>query len=107
MSFVPGTPRERAGTLLAVLPVAAALVTLGTVLGVHSWTAAGMLVMGFLVSYAGVGASRLDGLSGGFQSFYILAFRPAHGTTWGARSSRSATPGCHVREPGRSGGRRA
>ncbi|WP_432169855.1 FUSC family protein [Streptomyces sp. 1222.5] len=79
MSFVPGTPRERAGTLLAVLPIAAALVTLGTVLGVHSWTAAlGMLGVGFLVSYAGVGAPRLGGLSGGLQAFYILACFPPY-----------------------------
>ncbi|WP_326769815.1 hypothetical protein OG978_39405 [Streptomyces sp. NBC_01591] len=33
MSFVPGTLRERGRTLLAALPVAAALVTLGTASG--------------------------------------------------------------------------
>ncbi|WP_432174604.1 FUSC family protein [Streptomyces sp. Tue6028] len=93
MSFVPGTPRERARTLLAVLPVAAALVTLGTVLGVHSWTAAlGMFMVGFLVTYAGVGAPRLGGLAGGLQAFYILAcFPPYAPTTLGARLAGLAT----------------
>ncbi|WP_257004741.1 FUSC family protein [Streptomyces sp. Tue6028] len=93
MSFVPGTPRERARTLLAVLPVAAALVSLGTVLGAHSWTAAlGMFVVGFLVSYAGVGAPRLGGLAGGLQAFYILAcFPPYDPTTLGSRLAGLAT----------------
>ncbi|MEU5538285.1 FUSC family protein [Streptomyces sp. NPDC020362] len=93
MSFVPGTPRERARTLLAVLPAAAALVTLGTVLGVHSWTAAlGMLGVGFLVSFAGVGAPRLGGLAGGLQALYILAcFPPYAPATLGARLAGLAT----------------
>ncbi|MGW8552182.1 FUSC family protein [Streptomyces tubercidicus] len=93
MSFVPGTPHERARTLLAALPVAAALVTLGTVLGVHSWTAAlGMLGVGFLVSYAGVGAPRLGGLAGGLQALYILAcFPPYAPATLGARLAGLAT----------------
>lgn len=93
MSFVPGTPRERARTLLAVLPIAAALVTLGTVLGVHSWTAAlGMFAVGFLVSYAGVGAPRLGGLAGGLQALYILAcFPPYAPATLGSRLAGLAT----------------
>ncbi|WP_329566630.1 FUSC family protein [Streptomyces sp. NBC_01361] len=93
MSFVPGTPRERARTLLAALPVAAALVTLGTLLGVHSWTAAfGMLGVGFLVTFAGVGAPRIRGLAGGLQAFYILAcFPPYLPETLGARLAGLAT----------------
>ncbi|AZS74979.1 FUSC family protein [Streptomyces lydicus] len=93
MSFVPGTPRERARTLLAALPVAAALVTLGTVLGVHSWTAAlGMLGVGFLVTYAGVGGPRTAGLAGGLQAFYILAcFPPYDPAALGARLAGLAT----------------
>ncbi|MFD9092288.1 FUSC family protein [Streptomyces collinus] len=93
MSFVPGTPRERARTLLAVLPLAAALVTLGTLLGAHSWTAAlGMFGVGFLVSFAGVGAPRLGGLAGGLQAFYILAcFPPYAPATLGARLAGLAT----------------
>lgn len=79
MSFVPGTPRVRARTLLAAMPVAAALVTLGTVLGAHSWTAAlGMLGVGFLVTFAGVGGPRLGGLAGGLQAFYMLACFPPY-----------------------------
>lgn len=87
MSFVPGTPRVRARTLLAAMPVAAALVTLGTVLGAHSWTAAlGMLGVGFLVTFAGVGGPRLGGLAGGLQAFYMLAcFPPYAPGTLGAR----------------------
>ncbi|MGW4561059.1 hypothetical protein ACWEN3_01220 [Streptomyces sp. NPDC004561] len=93
MSFVPGTPRERARTLLAVLPVAAALVTLGTLLGAHAWTAAlGMFAVGFLVTFAGVGAPRLGGLAGGLQAFYILAcFPPYAPQTLGARLAGLAT----------------
>ncbi|MEU4032595.1 hypothetical protein [Streptomyces collinus] len=93
MSFVPGTPRERARTLLAVLPLAAALVTLGTLLGAHSWTSAlGLFVVGFLVSFAGVGAPRLGGLTGGLQAFYILAcFPPYAPATLGARLAGLAT----------------
>ncbi|WP_406386476.1 FUSC family protein [Streptomyces sp. NBC_00211] len=87
MSFVPGAPRERARTLLAAMPVAAALVTLGTVLGAHAWTAAlGMLGVGFLVTFAGVGGPRLGGLAGGLQAFYMLAcFPPYAPETLGAR----------------------
>ncbi|MET7727697.1 hypothetical protein [Streptomyces mirabilis] len=44
LSYVPGTPRERARTLLAALPVSAGLVTLGTTLAASAWTASlGML----------------------------------------------------------------
>ncbi|MDX2650541.1 FUSC family protein, partial [Streptomyces sp. PA03-1a] len=53
LSYVPGTPVERARTLMAALPVAALLITLGTALAVSDWTAAlGMLGVGFAVSYA-------------------------------------------------------
>ncbi|WP_406356930.1 hypothetical protein OHB56_31475 [Streptomyces sp. NBC_01635] len=85
MSFVPGTPRERARTLLAALPVAAALVTLGTVLAVHSWTAAlGMLGVGFLVSFAGVGAPRIGGWQAvSRRSTSWRAFRRTSPRRWG------------------------
>ncbi|MET8538405.1 hypothetical protein ABZV67_43660 [Streptomyces sp. NPDC005065] len=82
MSFVPGTPHERARTLLAALPVAAALVT---VLGVHSWTAAlGMLGVGFLVSYAGVGGPRVGGWQAASRrSTFWRAFRRTPRRRWG------------------------
>lgn len=87
LSQVPGAPRERARTLLAALPVAWVLVTAGTLAAVHTWTAAaGMLVVGFAVSFAGVGGARLVGLAAGFQLFYILPCFPPHAPhTLGAR----------------------
>ncbi|XES00197.1 hypothetical protein HEP87_58715 [Streptomyces sp. S1D4-11] len=98
MSFVPGTPRERARTLLAALLVAAVPVTLGTVLGVHSWTAAlGMLGVGFLVTYAGVGGPRVG--AGGqppgvLHSGVLSAVRPGDaGGAPGRAGDRDGTDG--------------
>ncbi|WP_326579255.1 FUSC family protein [Actinacidiphila glaucinigra] len=87
LSYVPGTPRERARTLLAALPVAALLVALGTALAVSDWTAAlGMLGVGFAVTYAGVGGPKLVGLANGLQLFYILpCFPPYQPETLGLR----------------------
>ncbi|MGW3244047.1 FUSC family protein [Streptomyces sp. NPDC001070] len=89
LSYVPGTPRERARTLLAALPVAALLVTLGTALAVSDWTAAlGMLGVGFAVTYSGVGGPKLVGLANGLQLFYILpCFPPYQPETLGLRLS--------------------
>ena len=57
LSQIPGSPAERARTLLAVLPVGWVLVTLGTLLSVSTATAvAGMFVLGFAVAYAGSAA---------------------------------------------------
>ncbi|MBA3905134.1 MAG: FUSC family protein, partial [Pseudonocardiales bacterium] len=54
LSQIPGSPAQRARTLLAVLPVGWVLVTLGTLLSVSTVTAvAGMFVLGFAVSFAG------------------------------------------------------
>ncbi|MFD3492638.1 FUSC family protein [Streptomyces sp. NPDC058690] len=79
LSSVPGTPRQRARTLLAVLPLAMGLVTLGTWLAVYGWAAAlGMLVVGFLVTYSGVGGPKLVGLANGLQLFYILPCFPPY-----------------------------
>ncbi|MFD8076784.1 FUSC family protein [Streptomyces sp. NPDC059718] len=87
LSSVPGTPRQRAVTLLAVLPLAMALVTLGTWLAVYGWAAAlGMLVVGFLVTYSGVGGPKFVGLANGLQLFYILpCFPPYAPSTLGLR----------------------
>ncbi|MFJ4846969.1 FUSC family protein [Streptomyces sp. NPDC088733] len=87
LSSVPGSPRERARTLMAALPVGMALVTLGTVLAAHAWTAAlGMLVVGFLVTFSGVGGPKLVGLANGLQLFYILpCFPPYAPSTLGHR----------------------
>ena len=77
LSQIPGSPAQRARTLLAVLPVGWVLVTLGTLLSVSTVTAvAGMFVLGFAVSYAGVGGPRLVGLAAGTQLLYILPCFP-------------------------------
>jgi uncharacterized membrane protein YccC len=79
LSQIPGTPRRRARTLLLVLPVAWVLVTLGTLLSVGTIAAtAGMFVLGFAVSYAGVGGPRLAGLTAGMQLLYILPCFPPY-----------------------------
>ncbi len=79
LSQIPGTPGQRARTLLCVLPVGGLLLTLGTLLSVNTWAAtAGMFVLGFLVSFAGVGGPRLVGLITGTQLLYILPCFPPY-----------------------------
>ncbi|MEU6205450.1 FUSC family protein [Micromonospora musae] len=76
---LPGAARERARILLAALPVAWVLISLGTVLAGNIWAAAaGMLVVGFAVAFAGTGGPRLVGLIGALQLFYILASFPPY-----------------------------
>src|SRR6185312_9506412 len=61
------------------LPVGYLLVTAGTLLSVSNGAAAaGMFVVGFLVSYAGVGGPRLVGLTAGAQLLYILPCFPPY-----------------------------
>jgi uncharacterized membrane protein YccC len=79
LSDVFGPPAVRTRVYLGALPVAAGLVTLGTVLAAHLWTAVlGMLLVGFAVAYAGVGGPRLVGLANGMQLFYILPCFPPY-----------------------------
>jgi uncharacterized membrane protein YccC len=79
LSQIPGTPRQRARTLLIVLPVAWVLVSLGTLLSFSTVAAtAGMFVLGFTVSYVGVGGPRLAGLAAGMQLLYILPCFPPY-----------------------------
>ncbi|MBU2668486.1 FUSC family protein [Actinoplanes bogorensis] len=79
LSQIPGSPRQRARTLIAVLPVGWVLVTLGTLLSVDTWAAAaGMFVLGFAVSFVGVGGPRLVGLAAGMQLLYILPCFPPY-----------------------------
>ncbi|MFG1995429.1 FUSC family protein [Actinoplanes sp. NPDC048988] len=79
LSQIPGSPRQRAATLIAVLPVAWALVGVGTLLSVSNWAAAaGMFVLGFAVSFVGVGGPRLVGLAAGMQLLYILPCFPPY-----------------------------
>ena len=79
LSDVFGPPAIRTRVYLAALPAAAALVALGTALAGHTWSAVlGMLVVGFLVAFAGVGGPRLIGLANGMQLFYILPCFPPY-----------------------------
>lgn len=77
LSDVTGTPAQRTRLFLAAWPVGLALVTLGTLLAVDVWAAAaGMLVVGFCVVFAGIGGPRVAGLGNGLQLFYILPCFP-------------------------------
>ena len=79
LSQIPGSPAERARSLVEVAPVGFVLVTAGTLLSVTNWSAAlGMFVLGFLVSYVGVGGPRLVGLATGVQLLYILPCFPPY-----------------------------
>ncbi len=79
LAQIPGSPAQRARTLLAVLPVGWVLVTLGTLLAVSTpAAAAGMLVLGFAISLAAVGGPRLVGLTTGVQLLYILPCFPPY-----------------------------
>ncbi|RKF25477.1 FUSC family protein [Micromonospora globbae] len=76
---LPGSARHRARILLSALPVAWVLVVAGTLLaGNTAGAAAGMLVIGFAVAFAGVGGPHLVGLANAFQLFYILACFPPY-----------------------------
>ena len=77
LSEVSGTPRQRLTTYLAATAAGAFLVCLGTLLAVGTWAAAaGMLVVGFVVAYAGVGGPRLVGVANGLQLLYVLPCFP-------------------------------
>ncbi|WP_410814172.1 FUSC family protein [Micromonospora sp. 067-2] len=76
---LPGPARERSRILLGALPVGWLLITAGTLLaGSTAAAAGGMLVIGFVVAFAGVGNPRLVGLASAFQLFYILACFPPY-----------------------------
>ncbi|MFE1715811.1 FUSC family protein, partial [Streptomyces sp. NPDC058728] len=79
LSRIPGTGRQRAAQLVRVLPVACALVTVGTFLAVRTWTAvAGMLVIGFCLAFASAGGPRPAGTAPGLQLLYILPCFPPY-----------------------------
>ncbi|MFD0438606.1 FUSC family protein [Streptomyces chartreusis] len=87
LSPIPGSGRQRAEVMLKALPVGLGLVTLGTVLAVHTWAAVlGMLVVGFLLAFAAIAGPRPAGAAPGLQLFYILAcFPPYEPDTLGLR----------------------
>ena len=79
LSEVTGEPRQRTKTYAGALLAGIVLVTLGTLLAVNTWAAAaGMLVVGFAVAYAGVGGPRLLGAATGLQLLYILPSFPPY-----------------------------
>jgi hypothetical protein len=77
LSDVQGTPASRTRTYLAALAAGAVLITAGTLAAVSTAVAAaGMLVVGFAVAYAGVGGPRVAGVATGLQLFYVLPCFP-------------------------------
>jgi uncharacterized membrane protein YccC len=79
LSDISGRPRARTATMLLAGAVGVVLVTVGTYLSVTTPAAsAGMLVVGFLVSFAGIGGTRVVGLANGWQLLYILPSFPPY-----------------------------
>jgi uncharacterized membrane protein YccC len=79
LSEVTGTPRQRTKTYAGALLAGIVLVTIGTMLAVNTWAAvAGMLVIGFMIAYAGVGGPRVVGAANGLQLLYILPSFPPY-----------------------------
>ncbi|MBE1485873.1 FUSC family protein [Plantactinospora soyae] len=79
ISQLPGSPVQQARALLMALPAAWVLVAVGSFLAVDTWTAvAGMLLVGFVVPFAGVAGPRALGLATGLQLFYIAASFPPY-----------------------------
>ncbi|WP_407285535.1 FUSC family protein [Streptomyces sp. BP-8] len=89
LARIPGSGRQRAATVLTAIPAGLALLTLGTLLAVETWAAVlGMLVIGFLVAYAGTTGPRIAGAAPGMQLLYILpCFPPYAPDTLGQRLS--------------------
>jgi uncharacterized membrane protein YccC len=87
LSQVTGEPWQRTKTYLAALLAGMVLVSVGTMLAFNTWAAAaGMLVVGFAVAYAGVGGPRVIGAANGLQLLYILpSFPPYAPETLGSR----------------------
>ncbi|MFJ2400751.1 FUSC family protein [Streptomyces xanthochromogenes] len=86
-SQIPGRGWHRSRILLAALPAGLVLVTAGSLLAAHSWSAAvGLFVVAFTVSYLGVGGPGVGGLATSFQLYYLLpCFPPYAPDTLGQR----------------------
>ncbi|MET8133049.1 FUSC family protein [Streptomyces sp. NPDC005251] len=79
LSPIPGGGRDRARTVLCVLPIAVALTALGTALAVTTASAvAGMLVIGFAVSFAAAYGPAAASTAPGLLLFYVLACFPPY-----------------------------
>ncbi|WP_240139187.1 FUSC family protein [Streptomyces sp. MUM 178J] len=85
LARIPGSGRQRAAVLLVTLPLGWVLVSAGTLLAVHTWSAvAGMAVVGFCLAFAAVAGPRAAGAAPGLQLLYILPSFPPYepGTLW-------------------------
>ncbi|MFF3446288.1 FUSC family protein [Streptomyces sp. NPDC002667] len=79
LSPIPGGGRDRARTVLFALPVAVALTALGTALAVTTASAvAGMLVIGFAISFASAYGPAAASAVPGLLLFYVLACFPPY-----------------------------
>ncbi|MFF4691639.1 FUSC family protein [Streptomyces sp. NPDC001307] len=79
LAKIPGTGRQRAATVLRLLPVCWLLVAVGTYLSVRTWSAVvGMLAVGFALAFAAVGGPRPAGAAPGLQLLYILPSFPPY-----------------------------
>ncbi|MFH8574591.1 FUSC family protein [Streptomyces zaomyceticus] len=79
LSHIPGTGRQRAATLVPVVPACWVLITIGTFLSVRTWSAVlGMLVVGFTLAFMAVGGPRPAGAAPGLQLMYILPSFPPY-----------------------------
>ncbi|KMS73085.1 hypothetical protein ACM01_20180 [Streptomyces viridochromogenes] len=79
LSPLPGSGRDRARVVLRVLPVAMALTALGTALAVATGPAvAGMVLVGFVMSFGAAFGPAPAGVAPGLQLFYILACFPPY-----------------------------
>ncbi|MFF7161872.1 FUSC family protein [Streptomyces sp. NPDC008086] len=79
LSPLPGSGRDRARVVLRALPVAMALTALGTALAVATAPAvAGMVLVGFVMSFGAACGPAPAGAAPGLQLFYILACFPPY-----------------------------
>ncbi|MFH9727618.1 FUSC family protein [Streptomyces sp. NPDC017254] len=79
LSHIPGTGRQRAATLVPVVPACWVLIAIGTYLSVRTWSAVlGMLVVGFTLAFMAVGGPRPSGAAPGLQLMYILPSFPPY-----------------------------
>ncbi|WTW98807.1 FUSC family protein [Streptomycetaceae bacterium NBC_01309] len=79
LSQIPGSGRQRATVIAGALPIALALVAVGTALAVHTATAvAGMAVVGFCLAFSAVAGPRPAGAAPGLQLMYILPSFPPY-----------------------------
>ncbi|GHI02035.1 hypothetical protein AQI88_17820 [Streptomyces cellostaticus] len=79
LSPLPGGSRRRAGAILLALPLAVALTALGTLLAMTTGSAvAGMVVVGFALSFGAACGPAPAGAAPGLLLFYVLACFPPY-----------------------------